>query len=183
MEKIELEIAEIITRKATDMTLMMMLREKHGTRSLPVMIGLIEAQSIAMTVLNVKLPRPGIYDLYLKTISSLDVTIDSVYIYKIEDGVFYSCIYVEREGNIHYVDARTSDAVALAQRAGAPIYVDRDLFERHCAYRDGNSFSFPITTASVEVLREAMQRAIENEEYELAAKLRDELKSRNPNND
>lgn len=178
--RVELEVAEILNRVPSDLTLVVMLREKGGDRSLPLLVGLLEAQAIAINVLKLKMPRPNIYDLYVTTMESLDAFLEEVHIYKIENGVFHSHLYISKDGNMHYIDSRTSDAVALAVRTGAAIYIDEELFSTHCAHREGNgAFSMPITTASLQVLQEAMDQAVESENYELAAKLRDEINKRN----
>ena len=178
--KIELEVGEILNRVPSDLTLVVMLHEKGGDRSLPLLVGLLEAQAIAINVLNLKMPRPNVYDLYVNSLNSLDAYLEEVNIYKIENGIFYSHLYIRKDGNLHYVDSRTSDAVALAIRTDAPIYIDEELFNIHCAHREGNgAFSMPITTASVQVLQDAMKQAVESENYELAAKLRDEINKRN----
>jgi bifunctional DNase/RNase len=178
--RVELKVGEILNRVPSDLTLVVMLHEKAGDRSLPLLVGLLEAQAIAINVLNLKMPRPNIYDLYVSSMESLDATLEEVNIYKIANGIFYSHLYIKKDGNVHYVDSRTSDAVALALRTGAPIYIDEELFSVHCAHKEGNgAFSMPITTASIQVLEEAMEQAVESENYELAAKLRDEINKRN----
>ncbi|MBO5951715.1 MAG: bifunctional nuclease family protein [Bacteroidaceae bacterium] len=178
--KIELEVGEILNRVPSDLNLVVMLHEKGGERSLPLLVGLLEAQSIAINILKMKMPRPNIYDLYINTLDQMDASLEEVFIYKLENGVFHSHIYYSKDGNRYYIDSRTSDAVALAVRSGVAIYIDDELFENHCAHKEGNgAFSMPITIASVQVLQEAMDQAVESENYELAAKLRDEINRRN----
>ncbi|MBO7261251.1 MAG: bifunctional nuclease family protein [Bacteroidaceae bacterium] len=178
--KIELEVGEILNRVPSDLNLVVMLHEKGGDRSLPLLVGLLEAQSIAINILKMKMPRPNIYDLYVKTLEQMDAFLEEVFIYKLENGVFHSYIYINKDGNSQYIDSRTSDAVALAVRTGVPIYIDSNLFDGHCAHKEGNgAFSMPITVASIDVLQEAMEQAVESENYELAAKLRDEINRRN----
>ncbi len=125
------------------------------------------------------MPRPGIYDLYLKTLKSFDGSLQEVDIYKIKGGIFYSHLYIERDGNLSYVDGRTSDALALAVRTGVPIYIEEELLERNCIRLESNgAYSLPIATASTKVLKEAMAQAVAKENYEFAARLRDEINSR-----
>lgn len=178
---IELQLVDILNRKSqTDFTLMALLREKGGNRSLPVMMGPVEAQAVAAALHRFNAPRPGIFDLYMNTLELLDVSVDRVEIYKIDSGVFYSHVYIEKEGCISFVDSRTSDAISIALKANAPIYIDDALFESHCMKSEGNgAFSMPISTVSMSVLQEALAKAVQNEDYEFAARLRDEIKSRN----
>lgn len=177
--KIEMEVGEILNRLPADFALVTLLREKSGTRCLPVLVGPLEAQAIATSLYNHKMPRPGIYDLYLKTLKSFDGSLQEVDIYKIKGGIFYSHLYIERDGNLSYVDGRTSDALALAVRTGVPIYIDEELLERNCIRLESNgAYSLPIATASTKVLKEAMAQAVAKENYEFAARLRDEINSR-----
>ncbi|MBO6077212.1 MAG: bifunctional nuclease family protein [Bacteroidaceae bacterium] len=177
--KIEMEVGEILNRLPADFALVTLLREKGGTRCLPVLVGPLEAQAIATSLYNHKMPRPGIYDLYLKTLKSFDGSLQEVDIYKIKGGIFYSHLYIERDGNLSYVDGRTSDALALAVRTGVPIYIEEELLERNCIRLESNgAYSLPIATASTKVLKEAMAQAVAKENYEFAARLRDEINSR-----
>lgn len=126
------------------------------------------------------MPRPGIYDLYLNTLKSFDGFLREVEIYKIRAGIFYSHLYIERDGNMTYIDCRTSDALALAVRSNVPIFIGEGLLERNCIRLESNgAYSLPIATASTKVLKEAMAQAVANENYEFAARLRDEINSRN----
>jgi uncharacterized protein len=179
MKKIELEIKEILNKVSSETSLVVLLREKGGPRTLPIMVGLLEAQSIAITMYEMKMPRPGVYDLMINTTEILGAHIKEVRIYKIVGGVFYSYLILDKEGEEISVDSRTSDALALAMRAGAPIYIGEDLLEKNCMKEDSKGyFSMSISAVSIEVLREALDKAVENENYEFAAKLRDEIKKR-----
>ena len=177
--KIELEVGEILNRLPSDLALVTLLREKGGTRCLPVLVGPLEAQAIAVSLYNHRMPKPGIYDLYLNTLKSFDGFLRKVEIFRIRAGIFYSHLYIERDGNISYVDCRTSDALALAVRNNVPVYIGEGLLERNCVRLESNgAYSLPITTASTKVLKEAMEQAIATENYEFAARLRDEINSR-----
>ena len=177
--KIELEVAEILNRMPSDLALVVILREKGGTRCLPVLVGPLEAQAIAVTLYNHRMPRPGIYDLFLKTLSAFDGTLTEVDIYRINGGIFYSHLFVEKEGNMTYIDSRTSDALALAVRSGVPVCIEEQLLDNNCIRLESNgAYSLPIATASTKVLKEAMAQAVASENYEFAARLRDEINSR-----
>lgn len=177
--KIELVVGEILNRLPSDFALVTLLREKEGTRCLPVLVGPLEAQAIAVSLYGHKLPRPGIFDLYLNTLAAFDGSLVEVDIFKVKGGIFYSHLYFERDGNVTYIDGRTSDSLALAVRSSVPVYIDEGLLERNCVRLESNgAYSLPITTASTKVLKEAMAQAVANENYEFAAKLRDEINSR-----
>lgn len=177
--KIEMEVGEILNRLPADFALVTLLREKGGTRCLPVLVGPLEAQAIAVSLYHHKMPRPGIYDLYLKTLKSFDGTLVEVDIFKIRGGIFYSHLFIEKDGNVTYVDSRASDAIALAVRSNVPIFIDEELLERNCVRLESNgAYSLPIATASTKVLKEAMAQAVAKENYEFAARLRDEINSR-----
>ena len=177
---IEMEVGEILNRLPSDLALVTLLREKGGTRCLPVLVGPLEAQAIAISLYHHKMPRPGIYDLYLNTLKSFDGFLREVEIYKIRAGIFYSHLYIERDGNMSYIDCRTSDALALAVRSNVSIFIGEELLERNCIRLESNgAYSLPIATASTKVLKEAMAQAVANENYEFAARLRDEINSRN----
>lgn len=181
---IEMEVGEILNRLPSDLALVALLREKGGTRCLPVLVGPLEAQAIVVSLYRHRLPRPGIYDLYINTLKSFDGFLREVEIYKIRAGIFYSHLYIERDGNMSYIDCRTSDALALAVRSNVPIYIGEELLERNCVRLESNgAYSLPIATASTKVLKEAMAQAVATENYEFAARLRDEINSRSLNDE
>lgn len=181
--KIELTVGEILNRKPSDLALIALLKEKNvsgeGLRCLPVLVGPLEAQAIIVSLFRSKVPHPGIYDLYLNTLKQFDGHLIEVDIYRISSGIFYSHLYMERDGNVSYINCRTSDALALAVRSSIPIYIEEDLLERNCVrLQPDGAYSLPISTASTKVLKEAMEQAIATENYEFAARLRDEINSR-----
>jgi uncharacterized protein len=179
MKKIELEIKKIFNKVHSETSIVVLLSEKGGQRTLPIMVGLLEAQSIAITLYEMKMPRPGVYDLMINTTEILGAHIKEVRIYKIVGGVFYSYLILDKEGEEISVDSRTSDALALAMRVGTPIYVDEDLLEKSCFKEDSEGvLSMPISAVGMEILHEALYDAVENEDYEFAAMLRDEIKKR-----
>lgn len=181
--KIEMIVGEILNRKPADLALIALLKEKdgkgEGLRCLPVLVGPLEAQAIIVSLFRHKVPHPGIYDLYINTLRQFDGQLTEVDIYRISGGIFYSHLFFEHDGNTSYIDCRTSDALALAVRSNIPIYIEEDLLERNCVrLQPDGAYSLPITTASTKVLKEAMEQAIATENYEFAARLRDEINSR-----
>lgn len=179
MNKIEMTVCNVLTKMRDGLMFAFVLKEKDGSRILPVMVGLLEAQSIAMSLRDVSMPRPPVYDLYVNTFQSLGASLKEVLVYRIKGGVFYSYLIFEKDGQEIPVDSRTSDAVAIALRCGAPIFIDEELLQANCAKEEApGAYSMPISTVGEDVLRSAMEEAVKAENYELAAKLRDELNSR-----
>jgi len=180
---IRLVVNDVISKVSGDMVFAVMLKEKDGDRVLPVMVGLFEAQAIAMGLRKVKLPRPSVYDLYLASARSFDAWLQGVRIYKVHEGIFYSYLVFEKDGGTMMIDARTSDAVAIALRADAPIYIEEELLEKNAARKDSEGgLSMPIWAAPDSVLSAAMEKAIETENYEFAARIRDEFRNRRKKN-
>jgi len=180
--KIEMTVGEILNRKPSDLNLIALLKEKNGggeaLRCLPILVGPHEAQAIIVSLFNRKM-LSGIYDLYLNTLKQFDGHIVEIDIYKISGGIFYSHLFLEHDGNSSFISCRTADALALAVRSNTPVFIDEDLLERNCVHlQPDGAYSLPITTASIKVLKEAMDQAIANENYEFAARLRDEINSR-----
>ncbi|MBQ4519981.1 MAG: bifunctional nuclease family protein [Bacteroidaceae bacterium] len=179
MKKIRLEIEDVTQGVSGKKPFFLMLREAEGHRKLSVMVGPFEAQAILVKLRGVSVPRPLLHDAFIQSLDLLGVDLREVYIYKVSDGVFYSSLLLVHEGVRHEVDARTSDAIALALRYDAPIYTSESLLVREQILDDGNgAISIPVSSVGVDVLREALERAIREERYELAAQLRDEISRR-----
>jgi hypothetical protein len=186
--KIEMIVGELLNRKPQDLTLIALLKEKDGVgdglRCLPVLVGPHEAQAIIVSLFNHKVTHPGIYDLYINTVRQFDGHLTEIDIYRISGGVFYSHLFFEHDGNTSYIDCRTADALAIAVRGNVPIYVEEALLERNCVrLQPDGAYSMPIAAASTETLKDALEQAIATEDYETAARLRDELNSRGPNDE
>ena len=154
----------------------LVLEEVEGGRKLPIIIGRQEAQAIKVMMVRYQPPRPLTHDLFPALTMQLGATLKQIVIYKAKDGVFYSFLYFVKEGEEIKIDARTSDAVALAMRYNCPMYTTKDIMDiEHLHDMGEGKFSVPITSVSLEMLEEALQAAIEKEEYELASQLRDEI--------
>ena len=184
MDKVKLEVQDVSQGTMAHNPFIMMLREVGGKRKLSVMVGSMEAQAILVSLRGVKVLRPLSHDLFISLLDAYDMSLREVLIYKVVDGVYYSLLIVEREGQLEEIDARTSDAVALALRCKAPIYTWESLLEREHIYEDGTgAISIPVSSVNVEMLREALDKAVSEENYELAAQLRDEIARRRVNNE
>ena len=119
--KVELKVQDLLQRASNDKYYIALLREKEGTRSLPILVGLLEAQAIAMYLKEVSTERPMLHDLLASMANAFDICINEVYIYKVQNGVFYSYLVCEQHGQAVNVDARTSDAIAIALHQGRPV--------------------------------------------------------------
>ena len=176
----------------------LILSELEGERKLPIVIGTNEAQSIAIAIeKEIKPPRPLTHDLFKNFCVRFDIKIKQVIIHKLIDGVFYSSVICERDGIEEVIDSRSSDAIALAIRFEAPIYtyenilekagviikVEKEIDERSLLkelFSDENSevVSSELKEKTTKELEELLKIAIQNENYESAAKIRDEISNR-----
>jgi len=180
----------------------LVLSEVNGTRTLPIVIGAFEAQSIAIALEKaIKPPRPLTHDLFKSFADRFQITIKKVIIHKLVDGVFYSSLICERDHIEEIIDTRTSDAIALATRFNAPIFTYENILDKAGIYlkfkdelnveKDKLSIENLIdeeeppvskkTSFSKDTLKqlhEKLNEAIQNENYELAAKIRDEINKR-----
>ena len=179
MEKVLLTVEDVTQGTTGKNPFFLMLREKNGIRKLSVMIGPFEAQSILVIMRNVQVARPLMVDVYMHSMQTFGIKLREVYIHKVVDGIYYSALELEQEGVINHVDVRTSDGIALALRFGAPIYTSERLLSKEHVFEDGHGgISIPVSSVGIEVLQEALTRAIRDENYELAAQLRDEIARR-----
>lgn len=176
----------------------LILSELEGERKLPIVIGTNEAQSIAIAIeKEIKPPRPLTHDLFKNFCVRFDIKIKQVIIHKLVDGVFYSSVICERDGIEEIIDSRSSDAIALAIRFEAPIYtyenilekagviikVEKEIDERSLLkelFSDENSEVAinELKEKTIKELEELLKIAIQNENYESAAKIRDEISNR-----
>ena len=157
----------------------LVLEEVVGGRKLPIIIGHLEAQAIKVMMVKYQAPRPLTHDLFPTLTIHLGATLKQIVIYKAKDGVFYSYLYFDKEGEEFKIDARTSDAVALALRYKCPMYTTKSIMDSEHMHDMGQGkFSVPISSVSLQMLEEALQSAIEKEEYEQASQLRDEIRKR-----
>ena len=188
-KKIELKIQEITSTQTPAHAYAMLLTEVNGNRQVPVIIGANEAQSILLCMKGLKPPRPLTHDLFMTCLTALDTQLIRVLIYAVKDGVFYAHLYLKNEESIICVDARTSDAVSLAIRMGAPILMYESILEKEKIRTTDEKEENPDETKqhsnrapweywNEEKLQRDMENAIEEENYELAAKLRDEINKR-----
>ncbi|WP_296120229.1 bifunctional nuclease domain-containing protein [uncultured Bacteroides sp.] len=185
-KKIELQVLNISNSQAQAGAYALVLGEAGGERQLPIIIGATEAQAMVIEMKGIVPPRPLTHNLFASVLEVLGVKLMRVLIYKVDNGVFYSYLYMKAEETILRIDARTSDAVALALRMNAPIFVYEDILETECL-KTGESSTGPMVRGNdpgkeellqedtAGILKAALQKAIEEEDYERAAQLRDQI--------
>jgi len=196
MEKVELKFLRITYSHTHAGAYALILAEMNGDRRLPIIIGGVEAQAIAIQVENIRPARPLTHDLFKNVCDQLDIKLKEVVINDLVEGIFHAKLVLDQNGTEVEVDARSSDAIALALRFECPIHTyEFILAAAGLKMEDGDEAqesgsaepeSAPekknIRTASPEELHELLQEAIEHEDYERASKLRDELKRREGTN-
>ncbi|MFA6540440.1 MAG: bifunctional nuclease domain-containing protein [Bacteroidota bacterium] len=189
MEKVQVDILGLSTSPSSAGAYALILKETNGKRKLPIIIGAFEAQSIALELEGMKPPRPLTHDLMKSIIDTFAVSLNEVCISELRDGTFYAKLFVEGVSETQEIDSRPSDAIALAVRYGAPIYVDESVLteagivaeegeeeaEEEDSKIDEETPAKQFTT-KLEQLQSGLKDAIEHEDYEKAAKIRDEIK-------
>lgn len=179
MNEIELKVHDMSSILQPADAYALVLEEVNGNRKLPVIIGAMEAQAIKVVMVKYKMPRPLTHDLLLAVVTELGATLKKVLIYKVKNGVYYSYLFLEKEGEVVKVDSRTSDAIALAMRCGCPVYTTEAIMQSEQLHEVGEtSFAVSVNTVDVMVLKNALSKAIEEENYEQASRLRDEIRRR-----
>ncbi|HIE45300.1 MAG TPA: hypothetical protein EYG80_01055 [Flavobacteriaceae bacterium] len=203
MSLVRLDIKGISYSQTQTGAYALVLKEVEGARTLPIIIGAFEAQAIAIALeKDIKPPRPLTHDLFKTFSDRFKIVIKQVIIHKLVDGVFFSSLICERDKIEEIIDARTSDAIALAVRFNAPIFTYKNILDKagiflkakeeidkrteeemeieeilnpiEAILNEESSF----ISKSLEELNILMTKAVADEDYELAAKIRDEIDSR-----
>ena len=181
-----MEILGLSTSPSSGGAYALILSEAKGSRRLPIIIGSSEAQAIALELENIKPPRPMTHDLLKNVILNFDSSIKEVVISDLAEGTFYARIIFERGDQLHEVDARPSDAIALAVRFGCSIYTNEHVLSEAGIITETETTSTIKTSKStdstgnkelsrLEKLEQELHTAVETENYEKAAKLRDQI--------
>tara|TARA_Y100001935_G_scaffold218517_1_gene191317 strand:- start:145 stop:762 length:618 start_codon:yes stop_codon:yes gene_type:complete len=201
MELVELKIQGISYSDNTSGAFALILQETNGSRKLPIVIGGFEAQAIAIGLeKKIKTSRPLTHELFKSFADKFGIKLNHIIISKLKDGVFFSNIVLENNGDLIRIDSRTSDAIALSIRFNAPIFVKKDILDKagfdddekyseEINFTDDNFFkdenskksfikSKDIKKISTNNIKKMLENSLQNEDYEMAAKLRDELNSR-----
>ena len=201
MELIELKIQGISYNDNTSGAFALILDEINGSKKLPIVIGGFEAQAIAIALeKKIKTSRPLTHELFKGFADKFDIKINHILIHKLIDGVFFSNLVCEKDDEIIKIDSRTSDAIALSLRFDAPIFVDKSILDE-AGFDDNEKYSedinliddsfFKTDTSNKTIndpkdikkissnkIKKLLEKSIQNEDYEMAAKLRDELNIR-----
>lgn len=203
MSLVRLNIKGISYSQTQNGAYALILNELDGDRKLPIVIGAFEAQSIAIALeKEIRPPRPLTHDLFKNFADRFDIVVKQVIIHKLVDGVFYSSLICERDKIEEIIDARTSDAIALALRFQAPIFTYKNILDKAGIYLKvdptkeeedqdniliediiNEELEFESTqedyiSKTVEELHNLLNEAVTNEDYEKAAKIRDEISKR-----
>jgi bifunctional DNase/RNase len=206
MSLVKLTIKGISYSQTQNGAYALILNEVDGERKLPIVIGAFEAQSIAIALeKDITPPRPLTHDLFKNFADRFDIVVKQVIIHKLVDGVFYSSIICERDKIEEIIDARTSDAIALALRFKAPIFTYKNILDKAGIFLKTSTSKKAISKdeetvienllmgedkesikpagedyskLSLSELNKMLDEAVNNENYETAARVRDEISKR-----
>lgn len=206
MEKIKLEILGLSSSQSQSGSFALVLGEVEGSRRLPIIIGMFEAQAIAIEIEKIIPNRPMTHDLFKSFAMSFDYKVEEIIISDLKEGVFFAKIVCDNNGKMIEIDARPSDAIAIGLRFDSPIYThesilaeagivlsdeaDDDMADIKSEIKTAaatekvvpeasSSASDDLKNYSVDKLNQLLGQAIDKEDYEQAAKIRDELSKRN----
>ena len=207
MVLVELTIKGISYSQAQSGAYALILSEVEGNRNLPVIIGGFEAQSISIGLeKEINPPRPITHDLMAQCFERFKIVVKQVIIHKLVDGVFYSSLICERDKIEEIIDARTSDAVALSIRFDAPIFTYENILSK-AGFTEGSqsvgtgkkdenwiktfieeqnpekNVMNSLPKVATDELKKLLKKLVKNEDYEAAAKVRDELSKRGENDE
>jgi bifunctional DNase/RNase len=196
MQKIQLEITGLSHTITQSQSYAVLLAETEGQRKLPIVIGAFEAQAIAVAIEKLTINRPLTHDLVKNLLESFDIELKEVIIDNLQDGIFYAKLICVKDGEEMDIDSRTSDALALAVRFNCPIYTYAFILDSAgTILTDEEQESVPVkdelsdlaeeietgddlSKVSVTDLKASLEEALSNEDYEKAARIRDEIEKR-----
>ncbi|HUS86410.1 MAG TPA: bifunctional nuclease domain-containing protein [Bacteroidales bacterium] len=197
MRKIKLSVLGISYSQTQSGAYALVLAEEEGERRLPIIIGGFEAQAIVIKLENLNPPRPLTHDLLKNFADLFDIGLKEVYIHRLEEGVFFSQLICEHNGEEVIIDSRTSDAVALALRFECPIFISEEIMDKAGIVISDGEYDDAVKPAaeseeerpkstvdyseySIKELNKMLDGAIQTEDYEKAAAIRDEIDKRKP---
>jgi bifunctional DNase/RNase len=194
MNKVNLEIVGLTYSESSTGAYVLILGDKNSQRRLPIVIGSAEAESIAVGMEKHKNGRPHTHDLFLKFAHEFGIEIMEAVICRFRDGVYYAMLVCKQGDDLTMIDARPSDAIAIAVRAGCEIYAYETVMDEAGIIMDDmekpsvdDNYDEPINIGvdksnldllTIEELEELLQEAIDNEDYQKAAEIRDEINRR-----
>ena len=199
MEKIVLDIIGLSYSQTQSGAYALVLGEQGGKRRLPIIIGGFEAQAIAIALENMTPSRPLTHDLFKSFSDSFNIKLKEVVIYNLLEGIFYSKLICQNGSNEIEIDARTSDAIALAVRFKCPVYTFENILSKAGVILEDDEHKMAtkpkkksskkkksteevISESSIDDLKKLLDKAISEEDYELASRIRDEISSRKGKN-
>ena len=176
--KIEMDVMGITYSQIQAGAYALLLKQRDGDLRVPIVVGVPEAQSIAMRLEHVIPPRPLSHDLMVSMFHAFGISLDEVLIYKFSEGVFMSKLKLSTNDQNLELESRTSDAIALALRTNAPIYTTQEVLDKTgFLIKDGEQGKVAVkpkrtlSDMTVEELQKKLNRAVELEKYELAASI------------
>lgn len=194
MEKVELEVVGLTSGHSQKSSYTLILGEVDGRVKLPIVIGAFEAQAIALYLEKIKPQRPLTHDLFTSFAQSFQIKVKEVLINDLVEGIFYSRIVCQANGETVEIDARTSDAVALAIRFSCPIYTKKEILQNAGIELEDEAAENPehvdedfmtrisqgedYSELNMDELKELLDEAIQVEDYDKAAQIRDEINRR-----
>lgn len=193
MKRIELEIIALSHTVSQSHNYAVILQERNGSRRLPIVIGGFEAQAIAVALERMTPNRPLTHDLFKNALDTFEIDLKEIVVSNLLDGIFFAKLICVRNGEEFEIDSRTSDAIAMAVRFTCPIYTYEFIMEAAgIEMEDEESNSTGRTrrreksenkpagfgSYSEDELNQKLEEALQEEQYEIAAKIRDEIKKR-----
>ena len=190
MDRLKLKVLGLSYSMSQAGAYALILADEVDTHRIPIVIGMPEAQSIAIQLEKMQTQRPLTHDLIKTLADALQTTLKEVFIYRLEAGIFYSELLFETDKMLIKIDSRTSDAIALALRYACPIYTTPDILEKagiavgQESSQTGSTVVASVTESdeiehySTQELTRMLNEAVQNEEYEKASKIRDILKNK-----
>lgn len=195
MSKIELTVADVHSAALPSEAFSLILKEKNGERYVPVIIGMSEARAILVEMHKSPIHRPLTHELFVQLAGKFACDLVQVDIVKYEKGVYFADMQMlGKDNTIFHLDARPSDAIAIALRCNAPFFMNQDIFEANCVldveeneeedtldFDEDDEMEIPSKTLEqmdTEELNLLLQQAVQEEDYELAARIKEELEKR-----
>ena len=166
---------ERVTLDTSSNRFVVILRDDENNRWLPIVVGPAEAQAIALQIEQVTPPRPMTHDLIKNVLDVLQVKIAKVVVNDLKDNTYFATIGFKKNGLSQEIDARPSDAIAIALRTNAPIFVDEKVMKKAAISEELESIEPEMNEEELKLLRVELQRAVKEERYEDAAKFRDKI--------
>lgn len=187
MERVRLKVNGIANIGDTLASMIVVLAVVDKNVQIPIVVDTLEADSIGRKIsADDTQNRMSVHELFRNALCKFDISVEEVLIYKFEEGIFYSRIFLSNADKSEFVEAHTADAISIALQFGCPIYTNIDVIKKAGVTAQDNDnflgadeFCFNLKEANLDVLSQLLEKAIEDENYEFASSIRDEINSRN----